>query len=236
MQQITMRRMGLYLGTVLGVLPLMGCSSESSRETVQEASSPSGAVDSEEGIRIVFLGDSITAANGLDEEEGFVHIVDKRLDSLGIEAIVVNAGISGDTSSGGLSRMDWLLRQGVDILVIELGGNDGLRGIDLSLTRSNLAGMIERTRQADPDIRIILAGMQVPPNLGASYTAEFRNMYPQLAAEYDVDLIPFILDGVGGIPAMNQPDGIHPTAEGHRLVADNVWTVLLPVVREATTP
>jgi acyl-CoA thioesterase-1 len=239
-----MRKAVLYLTLVLGVLSLTACSSDSSSGSDQRAekapataSNPNSEVEQgrsehPDALRILFLGDSITAAYGLDERQGFVHLVGERLDSVGIPATVINAGVSGDTSTGGLNRLDWLLNQGLDILVLELGGNDGLRGIDVDLTRSNLAAIIERTRSTSPQTDIILAGMQVPPNLGQDYTRRFRSMYSELAAEYDTHLIPFILEGVGGNPELNLPDGIHPTAEGHRILANTVWDVLYPVARE----
>lgn len=229
-----MRKVFLYLGVVLGVLSLNACSAETSSESDQRPKTPTPAPASPEptnpnALQILFLGDSISAAYGLDEQQGFVHLVSERLDSTGIPANVINAGVSGDTSTGGLNRLDWLLDRDVDILVLELGGNDGLRGIDVELTRSNLAAIIRQTRETSPDAEIILAGMQVPPNLGQDYTTRFREMYGELAAEYDTHLIPFILEGVGGNPEMNLPDGIHPTAEGHRVLAENVWDVLYPV-------
>lgn len=187
------------------------------------------------GPRIVFLGDSITAAYGLPEEEGYVYLLQSRFDSLGIPARLVNAGVSGDTSTGGLNRLDWVLRGGVDILVLELGGNDGLRGIDLSLTRRNLAAIITGTKATNPDADIILAGMQVPPNLGSAYTAEFADMYPSLAEEYGTALIPFLLEDVALVEGRMQGDGIHPTATGHAVMAETVWSRLKPLV-DSTAP
>ena len=189
-----------------------------------------------EGPRIVFLGDSITAAYGLPEEQGYVHLLQTRFDSLGIPAGLVNAGVSGDTSTGGLNRLDWVLSGGVDILVLELGGNDGLRGIDLTLTRRNLGAIIEQTRAVNPDVRIVLAGMQVPPNLGTVYTAEFSGMYPSLADEYDTELIPFLLEDVALVDGRMQNDGIHPTASGHAIMAETTWSALKPLVDGFTTP
>ncbi len=145
---------------------------------------------------------------------------------------MVNAGVSGDTSSGGLSRLEWLLRDTVDVLVLELGGNDGLRGIPPDAMHDNLAEIIDRTRAKYPDVRILLAGMRMPPNLGQDYVRAFERVYVDLAREKDVQLIPFLLEGVGGIRTLNQPDGVHPTAEGHRLIADTVWDYLRPVLED----
>jgi len=187
---------------------------------------------SEQYYRIVFLGDSITAGFGVDEEQAYPSIVQIRIDENDLPFTVINAGISGDTSTGGLSRIDWLLQNRIDILVLELGGNDGLRGIDLALTRSNLAGIIERTLERYPTCQIVVAGMLIPPNLGHEYTSEFRAIFPSLSEQFGATLIPFILDGVGGVPELNQPDGIHPTPEGHEIVARNVWTYVEPLLRQ----
>ncbi|MCB0618949.1 MAG: arylesterase, partial [Saprospiraceae bacterium] len=143
---------------------------------------------------------------------------------------VVNAGLSGETTAGGRERIDWVLRQGVDIFVLELGGNDGLRGIDPAATYENLKAIIETVRAKDPQTTIVLAGMQAPPNMGADFTSAFRAVYPRLAEEYDLKLIPFLLEGVGGRPDLNLPDGIHPTPRGHRMVAETIWDVLAPLL------
>lgn len=185
---------------------------------------------------ILFYGDSLTAGLGLDTQQAFPALIGQRLDSLGLDFQVVNAGLSGETTASGVNRLDWVLRQPVDIFVLELGANDGLRGIPLSETRKNLSEIIERVRNTDPDTRIILTGMQLPPNMGPAYTAEFRELFPELARQYNLELVPFLLAGVGGIPELNQADGIHPTAEGHRILAENVWEVLGPMVAAALEP
>ena len=180
--------------------------------------------------KILFFGDSITAGYGLEEGRAFPAIIQQKIDSLGLSYEVVNSGLSGETSAGGLRRVDWVLQQGVDIFVLELGGNDGLRGIDPSSTKENLQGIIDRVEARYPDATIILAGMESPPNMGETYTSEFRSIYGELAESNDVIFLPFILKGVAGDPDLNLPDGIHPTAEGHRILADNVWGVLRPVL------
>lgn len=172
---------------------------------------------------ILFFGDSITAGYGIDEREAFPALIQQRLDGLELPWRVVNAGLSGETSAGGLRRIDWLLQQPVDLLVLELGGNDGLRGVSPMDTRRNLEDIIDRTRAKYSDVRIILAGMQIPPNLGPDYAAAFADVYPSVARSKQVELIPFILEGVGGIADLNLPDGIHPTVEGHKIVAETVW-------------
>lgn len=175
---------------------------------------------------IVFFGNSLTAGYGLSPEQAFPALLQKKIDSLGIPYNVVNAGVSGETSSGGLTRIDWILQQPVDIFVLELGANDGLRGIPLSTTKKNLKEIIDRVKSKYPDAKILLAGMMVPPNMGQKYSTEFRDMFPQLAERDSIALIPFLLEGVGGEADLNQTDGIHPTAEGHRIVAENVWEEL----------
>jgi acyl-CoA thioesterase I len=181
---------------------------------------------------VLFLGTSLTAGLGVDRSEAYPAVIQQLLDSAGIGLQVVNAGVSGETSAGGLRRIDALLSQPVRILVLELGANDGLRGLDLDTLRANLQGIIDRTRAAHPDARIVIAGMQAPPNLGDRYTSEFRQVFEDVARENNAALVPFLLEGVGGHPELNQADGIHPTPEGHRLVAANVWAVLKGVAED----
>lgn len=179
---------------------------------------------------ILFFGDSITAGYGLETEQAFPAMIQEKIDSLGLSYQVNNAGLSGETSAGGLRRVDWVLQQPVDIFVLELGGNDGLRGIDPSNTKENLQGIIEKVKNRYPDAEIILTGMEAPPNMGEQYTGRFRNIFSELAEENDVIFLPFILDGVAGDPGLNLPDGIHPTEEGHQVLAENMWEVLEPLL------
>ncbi len=179
-----------------------------------------------ENKTIVFFGNSITAGYGLELSDAFPARIQEKLDSMNMPYKVVNAGVSGETSSGGRSRIDWILKQDVDIFVLELGGNDGLRGIPITETKKNLQNIIDRVKGKNPQVKIIIAGMQIPPNMGKKYTTEFRNMYPDLATKNNISLVPFILEGVGGNAQLNLEDGIHPTAEGHRILANNVWNVL----------
>ena len=181
---------------------------------------------------VLIFGDSITAGYGLEIEQAFPALIQEKIDAREWPFRVTNAGLSGETSSGGLNRINWLLRQPVDVFILELGGNDGLRGISPDLTQRNLQSIIDLVREANPEATIIVAGMQIPPNLGSAYTSQFKNIFPSLAEANDADLIPFILDGVGGIPRLNLPDGIHPTAEGHSIVAENVWEVLESILIE----
>lgn len=172
---------------------------------------------------IVFFGNSLTAGYGLSPSEAFPAIIQKRIDSLGLPYQVINAGVSGETSSGGNTRIDWILREPVDIFFLELGANDGLRGILLSETKKNLQDIIDKVKTKYPAAKLMLAGMQIPPNMGQVYTTEFRNLFTYLSNKNEMTLIPFLLEGVGGETNLNQEDGIHPTAEGHSIVAENVW-------------
>jgi acyl-CoA thioesterase-1 len=176
--------------------------------------------------KILFFGDSLTAGMGLSIEEAFPAIIQGKIDSLGLPYTVINAGISGETTAGGKNRIDWVLNQAVDIFVLELGANDGLRGVPLTETRKNLQVIIDVVKKKNPDTKIILVGMQIPPNLGIEYTREFSNIFPELASKNKLPLIPFLLENVAGNPNLNQNDGIHPTAEGHKILADNTWVVL----------
>jgi len=174
---------------------------------------------------ILFYGDSLTAGYGLSPEEAFPALVEKRLNKTEKKVKVVNAGLSGETTAGGFSRIDWILRQPIDIFVLELGGNDGLRGLPIDQTRKNLQGIIDKVKAKYPNCKIVMAGMMVPPNMGKEYTEGFKHVYPDLAAKNKVTLIPFILDGVGGIEKLNQADGIHPNAEGHQIIASKISPV-----------
>ncbi len=187
---------------------------------------------------IVFFGNSLAAGYGLDNTaDAFPNRIGARIDSLGLPYRVVNAGLSGETTAGGRSRVGWVLRQpgrgnAADIFVLELGGNDGLRGIPLNSSRANLQAIIDTVRLKNPAAQIIIAGMQIPPNLGRAYTNEFREIFRELATKNNALLIPFLLENVGGNPKLNQADGIHPTAEGHRIVAENVWKIMQPLLQK----
>ena len=212
---------------------LVACGSEGERDA-DAATVPASAAASPAGVpavpAVVFLGTSLTAGYGLDEDQAYPALIQQRIDSLGLPVRVVNAGVSGETSAGGLRRIDWLLRQPVAVLVLELGANDGLRGQDVDAMRANLQAIIDRTRAAHPDVAIVIAGMESPPNMGRVYTTAFRAVFPAIARANDATLIPFLLDGVAAVPDLNQADGIHPTAEGQRIVAENVWRTLGPVL------
>lgn len=180
---------------------------------------------------ILFVGTSLTAGLGLDPDDAYPALIQKRLDANGLRYRVVNAGVSGETSAGALRRMDWLLRQRIDVLVLETGANDGLRGHEPAATRANIAAIMDQARRQSPPPRIVLLGMEAPPNYGADYARRFRAIYPELAREKGAVLVPFLLEGVGGVASLNQADGMHPTAQGQRLMAETVWRHLLPVLR-----
>ena len=179
---------------------------------------------------ILFFGDSLTAGYGLSTEEAFPALIEKLLIKSGKSVKVVNAGLSGETSAGGLSRIDWILRQPIDIFVLELGANDGLRGLPLDQTRANLQAIIDKVKAKYPLTKFVLAGMMVPPNMGKEYSTTFKKIYPDLAKKNNATLIPFILQDVGGIEKLNQTDGIHPNIEGHKIVARNISKILEPLL------
>lgn len=181
---------------------------------------------------IVFLGDSITAGHGLENPtaEAYPALIQQKIDAARLDWRVVNAGVSGDTTAGGLRRVDWVLRQPVDIFVIALGGNDGLRGIDPKVTAANLEGIVEHVRRKDPRAKIVIAGMQMPPSMGETYVRAFKAVFPAVAERTHALLLPFLLEGVGGRPDLNQSDEIHPTAAGQAVVADTVWKTIRPLL------
>ena len=198
---------------------------------VSESDGEDAEIAGNEGEQVIlFFGDSLTAGYGIELEEAFPALIQQRLDSLNLAYTVINSGLSGETTSGGVNRINWVINQKVDVFVLELGANDGLRGIPLDQTRSNLQAIIDYVKKKDPETKIVLAGMQIPPNMGPEYTSEFRSIFPELAQKNQIPLIPFLLDGVAGIPELNLEDGIHPTPEGHKLVRENVWAVMKDVL------
>ena len=178
--------------------------------------------------RIVILGDSITAGYGLDPGESYPAVLQKKIDQAKLPFVVANAGVSGDTTAGGLRRVAWAMTKGADILVIALGGNDGLRGISPAETKKNLLGIVSKARTRNPKIQVFIAGMQMPDNMGHEFTERFKTLFPAVAKESKSTLIPFLIEGVGGDERLNQADGIHPTAEGQKIIAENVWKILQP--------
>lgn len=180
---------------------------------------------------ILFLGDSITAGYGLEPSHAYPALIQARIDAKRWKFKAVNAGQSGDTSAGGLNRLNWLLKNRIEVLILELGANDGLRGLPVETTKKNLQAIIDGTKAKYPETKVILAGMKVPPNMGKDYGKQFEAIFPALAKRNKAALIPFVLEGVGGVRELNLPDGIHPTAKGQEMVAENVWKVLEPVLK-----
>jgi acyl-CoA thioesterase I len=181
---------------------------------------------------VVFLGTSLTAGYGLEPEEAYPALLQQKIDSAGLNYRVVNAGVSGETSAGARRRIDWLLREPVGVLVVETGANDGLRGLSADSLRANIQAILDRAREPRPVPRLVLVGMRIPPNYGQTYSRQFERIYPELAKANGAELVPFLLQDVGGVAALNQPDGVHPTAQGQRRMAETVWRVLEPVLRD----
>jgi acyl-CoA thioesterase I len=201
-------------------------------ETEAEPQAPTPRPPATSPPTVVFLGTSLTAGYGLeDPDQAYPALIQQKIDSAGLSYRVVNAGVSGETSAGAVRRIGWILRQAPAVLVIETGANDGLRGQNVDSLRANLQDIIDSTRLQSPKTRIVLAGMEALPNMGPAYAGPFRAVYPEVARANGIPLIPFLLDGVGGVDSLNQRDGIHPNVEGARVVADNVWQVLEPLLR-----
>lgn len=203
------------------------------KEVVKENSNKTNIIkESTEDAKktIICFGNSLTAGYGLDIKESWPSLLQNRIDSLDLGYKVVNAGISGETSSGGLNRIDWVLNQKVDIFILELGANDMLRGLDITMTEKNLKGILESVHKKNPGIPIIVAGMLAPPNMGEAYETQFKGIYKSLATDFNGELIPFFLNGVAGVDSLNLGDGIHPNAKGQYIVLENVWQQLKKVI------
>jgi acyl-CoA thioesterase-1 len=222
---------------IIPLVLILSCGGGESKKTTPEetATEPTETSQLTEDSKnsagtILCFGDSITAGYGLENSnDAFPAVLQQKIDSLNLNYVVVNSGLSGETTAGGKSRIGWVLNQNIDVFILELGANDGLRGIPLSETLDNLQSIINTVEEKSPNTKIILAGMQLPPNMGHDYTTEFRELYVQIAEANNLSLIPFILKNVAGIAALNQKDGIHPTVEGHKIVAHTVWEVLGPI-------
>jgi acyl-CoA thioesterase-1 len=224
--------MRFFVNVIVTVITLTACSrgdEASSRPVTAETTTVADSVSDRKG-RVLFVGTSLTAGLGLDPEQSYPALIARRIDSLGLPYEVDNAGYSGETSAGALRRIDWLVRNPVDVLVLETGANDGLRGLSVDSMRANIQAIIDRVRAASPEVRILLVGMEAPPNLGPRYTSEFRKVFPELAERNGATLLPFLLVGVAGVDSLNQGDGIHPNAAGSRVLAETVWRVLQPVL------
>jgi len=214
-------------------LLLLGCGEKNTKKDTEATSNTEDTAvteTSDSNKKILFFGDSLTAGYGLEVSQAFPAVIQEKIDSLDLNYTVINAGLSGETTASGKNRLEWVLEDGIDIIIIELGANDGLRGVPLTETKSNLQSMVDTVQSKLPDVKIILAGMKIPPNMGPEYTSKFESIFPELAASENIKLIPFLLDNVAGIPELNQGDGIHPTVKGQKLVAENVWVVLKPML------
>jgi len=218
---------------VFTIIMFAGCAGkEKQNDKTNLTETKKVAVDSSNPVKtILFFGNSLTAGYGLDPGEAFPALIQAKIDSAGLEYKTINAGVSGETSSGGNGRIDWILKQPVDVFVLELGANDGLRGIPLTETRKNLQSIIDKVKEKYPKAKLVLAGMQIPPNMGQEYSTQFKNLFPELSKKNNMTLIPFLLQGVARVRELNQQDGIHPTAAGDKIVAQNVWNVLENVLK-----
>lgn len=220
----------LFIALTFILLTACGTKNKPEQKT-EKKEGPEVVEQEKERNNIIFFGNSLTAGYGVEAEEAFPGLIQKRLDSLDYDYNVINAGVSGETTASGLSRVEWVVkRQPVEIFVLELGGNDGLRGIEPEETNKNLRAIIDKVRAIHPEVKILLAGMMVPPNMGQTYAEQFQKLFPKIAEEKEVNLIPFLLKDVGGEDDLNQPDGIHPTPEGHKIVAETVWENLKPLL------
>ncbi|MBK0379403.1 arylesterase [Mucilaginibacter segetis] len=210
---------------IVTIIAFAGCSGKNKPESTDTVTNT--AATNKQKKTILFFGDSLTAGYGLDDPaDAYPNVVQAKIDSAKLPYTIVNAGLSGETSAGGLGRIDWLLKQPLDVFVLELGANDGLRGIPVKETKENLQAIIDKVKAKYPQAKLVMLGMQVPPNMGANYAKDFKNIFPYLAKKNDMTLVPFLLQGVGGIRSLNQADGIHPTAEGAKILAANVWDII----------
>lgn len=221
-----------YFITIFLLVSCGDSKAKNTGETEQSATQTADTLATENSNKtILCFGDSITAGYGLeDTNDAFPGVLQQRIDSLNLNYTVINSGVSGETSAGGKSRIDWVIKQKPDVFLLELGANDGLRGVALTETRSNLQAIIDVVKSKSPETTIILAGMQLPPNMGLEYTNSFKQLFADLAKQNNLEFIPFILKDVGGVDSLNLADGIHPNPAGHKIVADNVWEVLKPII------
>ncbi|WP_336517233.1 arylesterase [Pollutibacter soli] len=213
------------------LLCLFSCKNQENKPAAESNTKPATADSSKTDTSkktILFFGNSLTAGYGIEPSQAFPALIQKKIDSMQLPYQVINGGVSGETSAGGNSRIDWILRQHIDVFVLELGGNDGLRGIPVDETKKNLQSIIDKVLAKNPSTKLVLAGMQIPPNMGQDYIGAFKNLFPELAKKNNMAFIPFLLEGVGGEPDLNQRDGIHPNEKGAEIVAGNVWKVLQP--------
>jgi acyl-CoA thioesterase I len=222
----------MILRYVAALVLVAGLSSCEQPRPEPEGSSPPPPPPTSDRPSVVFLGTSLTAGLGLEPEQAYPALIQRKIDSAGLDYRVVNAGVSGETSAGARRRVDWVFREPVSVLVVETGANDGLRGLPPDSLRDNIQAIFDRAKATSPAPRLVLVEMRVPPNYGRVYSRRFQAIYPELARDNGARLVPFLLEGVAGVPRLNQSDGIHPTAEAQRLMAETVWRVLEPILRQ----
>jgi len=216
-----------FAGYFILVLIFTSCGNKTQSNNTDQSTTKTDTPQATTTKTILFFGDSLTAGYGLDDpSDAFPGVIQRKIDSAKLPYTVVNAGVSGETTAGGLGRIDWILKKKVDIFILELGANDGLRGIPVEETTQNLQAIVKKVKAKYPDAKLMMLGMQMPPSMGSDYANGFKSVFPKIAADNKMALVPFLLDGVGGNPKLNQADGIHPTSEGAKIVAGNVWKVL----------
>ena len=232
---MTINRIRLTTIALFAMLFSISCQQNAEKTTAKTAETTTQTTATTKK-NILFFGNSLTAGYGLDDAStaGFVGLTQQRLDSLKLPYRCINAGLSGETTAGGNSRIEWVIeQQPVDIFILELGGNDALRGLKAEESEKNLQGIIDKVKAKYPSVKIVLSGMEAPRNMGKAYTTAFHNVYPTVAKRNNVALIPFVLEGVGGIAELNQKDGIHPTAEGNKIIVETIWTTLKPILAQS---
>ncbi len=229
-----MNRLASIFRAFLIVALLAACSPEQPSSPRQPAVQPPDTPQllHPSAMTVLCLGDSLTEGSGLDRSQAFPARLQEKIDALDWKFTVINGGLGGDTTAAALRRLDWLLQRRIDVLILALGGNDGLRGLPLAEIRKNLGAIISKTTARYPEVTVVVAGIQIPPNYGTRYVREFRDLFPEVAAKHGALLIPFLLEGVGGRPDLNFPDGIHPNGRGQEIVAENVWKIIEPLLRK----
>ncbi len=219
-----------YLCILFSLLILNSCGNKTTNTTEASKKDSLPAANSTQKKNILFFGNSLTAGLGVEPDEAFPALIGDKIDSLNLPYKIINAGLSGETTAAGKARINWILKQKVDVFILELGANDGLRGIPVAETAKNLQDIVDQVKAKYPEAKLVMTGMQVPPNMGAKYASDFRVIFKQIAEKNNMALVPFLLDNVGGVSDLNQSDGIHPTSEGHRILAENVWAVLKDIL------
>lgn len=220
----------IFASFIYIIVFMFACTGTSEKEAGQKNNDQNDTMNTTEVKNILFFGNSLTAGYGLEPGEAFPELIQKKIDSLDLPYRIINAGLSGETTAGGNARIDWLLKQRIDVFVLELGANDGLRGLPVKDTHTNLQSIIDKVKKAWPDCKIVLTGMLVPPSMGLKYSEDFKSIFPRLAKENDLFFVPFLLESVAGEAHLNQQDGVHPTKEGQVIMAETVWKILKTIL------